>query len=126
MPTRAEILDILAASQTQVMAFFQGLSPQDMERPAMVSDVPGAAPWSAKDHLAHLVYNERNIQHLLRHALEGSPRDVFLLAVLTRKLTSAIPMMYQSCIWLSACYRHAESQVHQHRIFRCRHRPPDD
>jgi len=26
MPTRAEILDTLAASQTQVMAFFQGLS----------------------------------------------------------------------------------------------------
>ena len=30
MPTRAEILDILAASQTQVLAFFQGLSPQDL------------------------------------------------------------------------------------------------
>ena len=48
MPTRAEILDTLAASQTQVLAFFHGLSPQDLERPATASDVPGAAPWCAK------------------------------------------------------------------------------
>ncbi|HEY7023026.1 MAG TPA: maleylpyruvate isomerase N-terminal domain-containing protein [Ktedonobacterales bacterium] len=78
MPTRAEILDTLAASQTQVLAFFQGLSPHDLERPATASDVPGAASWRAKDHLAHLVQNERNIQQLLRHALAGEPRDAFL------------------------------------------------
>ncbi len=78
MPTRAEILDILAASQTQVMAFFQGLSPEDLERPATASDVPGAAPWRAKDHLAHLVKNERNIQQMLRRTLAGETRDVFL------------------------------------------------
>src|SRR5215470_5881809 len=78
MPTRAEILDTLAASQTQVLAFFHGLSPHDLERPATASDVPGAAPWCAKDHLAHLVQNERNIQHLLRRILAGDPRDVLL------------------------------------------------
>jgi hypothetical protein len=78
MPTRAEILDTLAASQTQVMTFFQGLSPRDLERPATASDVPGAAPWRAKDHLAHLVQSERNIQQLLRHALAGATRDVLL------------------------------------------------
>jgi len=78
MPTRAEILDTLAASQTQVLAFFQGLSPEDLERPATASDVPGAAPWRAKDHLAHLAQNERNIQRLLRRALAGESRDVFL------------------------------------------------
>jgi hypothetical protein len=78
MPTRTEILDTLAASQTQVLAFFQGLSPQDLERPATANGVPGAAPWRAKDHLAHLVQNERNIQHLLRRILAGEPRDVFL------------------------------------------------
>jgi len=78
MPTRAEILDTLAASQTQVMAFFQGLSPEDLERPATASEVPGAAPWRAKDHFAHLVKNERNIQQLLRRALAGETRDVQL------------------------------------------------
>jgi len=33
MPTRSEILDTLAASQEQVTAYFQGLSPEDLERP---------------------------------------------------------------------------------------------
>jgi hypothetical protein len=78
MPTRAEILDTLAASQTQVMAFFQGLSPEDLERPATASDVPGAAPWRAKDHFAHLGQNERNIQRLLRRVLAGETSDVVL------------------------------------------------
>ncbi|EFH82694.1 hypothetical protein [Ktedonobacter racemifer] len=78
MPTRAEILDTLAASQMQVMAFFQGLSPEDLERPATASDVPGEAPWRAKDHLAHLVKSERNIQQLLCRALAGETRNVLL------------------------------------------------
>src|SRR6266700_6496589 len=78
MPTRAEILDTLAASQTQVMAFFQGLSPEDLERPTTASEVPGAAPWRAKDHLAHLAKSERNIQRLLRRTLAGDTRDVLL------------------------------------------------
>jgi DinB superfamily len=78
MPTRAEILDILAASQTKVLAFFHGLSTDDLERPATVSDVPGAAPWRAKDHLAHLAKSERNLQRVLRATLAGEPRDVLL------------------------------------------------
>jgi hypothetical protein len=78
MPTRAEILDTLAASQTQVLAFFHGLSPQDLERPATASEVPGAAPWRAKDHFAHLVQSERHIQRLLRRTLAGDTRDVLL------------------------------------------------
>jgi hypothetical protein len=78
MPTRAEIQDTLAASQTQVLAFLHGLSPEDLERPATASDVPGAALWRAKDHLAHLVQSERNIQHLLRRILAGESRDVLL------------------------------------------------
>src|SRR5215469_2872567 len=78
MPTRAEILDTLAASQTQVMAFFQGLSPEDLERPTTANDVPGEAPWRPKDHLAHLAKSERRIHLLLRRALAGEPRDVLL------------------------------------------------
>jgi hypothetical protein len=78
MPTRAEILDTLAASQTEVLAFFHELSPQDLERPATASEAPGAAPWRAKDHFAHLVQNERNIQQLLRRVLACEPPDVIL------------------------------------------------
>src|SRR5262249_29214222 len=71
MPSRAEIQDTLAASQTQVLAFFHGLSPHDLERPATTNGVSGAPPWRAKDHFAHLVQNERNIQRELRRILAG-------------------------------------------------------
>jgi hypothetical protein len=71
MPTRAEILDTLAVSQTEVLAFFHGLSPNELERPATPNDIPGAAPWRAKDHLAHLATSEREIQRLLRRILAG-------------------------------------------------------
>lgn len=71
MPTRSEILDTLAASQEQVTTYFQGLSPQELERPCTASGVPGTAPWRAKDHFAHLAENERNIQILLRLSLRG-------------------------------------------------------
>ena len=78
MPTRAEILDTLAASQTQVLAFFHGLSPEDLERPVTASEKPGAAPWRIKDHFAHLVRSERNGQRLLRATLDGESRDALL------------------------------------------------
>jgi Protein of unknown function (DUF1706) len=71
MPTRSEILETLAASQEQVMAYFQGLSPEDLERPCTASGVSGEAPWRAKDHFAHLAQNERNIGLLLRSTLTG-------------------------------------------------------
>ena len=71
MPTRSEILDTLAASQKQVIAYFQGLSHEDLERPCTTSGVPGEAAWRAKDHFAHLAANERNIQILLRLTLKG-------------------------------------------------------
>src|SRR5438270_1207279 len=69
MPTRSEILDTLAASQEQVTAYFGGLSLEELERPCTASAVPGEAAWRAKDHFAHLVANERNIQILLRLTL---------------------------------------------------------
>jgi hypothetical protein len=71
MPTRSEILETLATSQDQVTAYFQGLSPEELERPCTASGVPGEAPWRAKDHFAHLAANERNIQILLRLTLMG-------------------------------------------------------
>src|SRR5947209_17529812 len=71
MPTRSEILDSLSASQEKVTAYFQGLSPEELERPCTASGVPGEAPWRGKGHFAHLAENERNIQILLRLTLAG-------------------------------------------------------
>src|ERR1700682_5387823 len=71
MPTRSEIQDTLAASQKKVIAYFEGLSPEALERPCTASGVPGEAPWRAKDHYAHLTANEQGIQTLLRLSLTG-------------------------------------------------------
>ena len=71
MPTRSEIKDTLAESQEQIFAYFDGLSPEDLERPCTASGVPGEEPWRAKDHFAHLTANEQNIQTLLRIVLTG-------------------------------------------------------
>ena len=71
MPTRSEILDTLAASQEQVTTYFQRLSSEELERPCTASGVPGETAWRAKDHLAHMAENERNIQILLRLTLAG-------------------------------------------------------
>src|SRR5260370_37505153 len=71
MPTRSEIQDTLAASQKQVIAYFEGLSPEALERPCTASGVPGEAPWRAKDHFAHLTANEQGIQTMLRLTLTG-------------------------------------------------------
>jgi hypothetical protein len=71
MPTRSEIQDTLASSQKKVTAYFEGLSPETLERPCTESGVPGADPWRAKDHYAHLTFNEQNIQTLLRLSLSG-------------------------------------------------------
>src|SRR6266849_11069564 len=64
-------LDTLATSQEKVTAYFQGLSPEELERPCTASAVPGEAAWRAKDHFAHLAENEHNIQILLRLTLNG-------------------------------------------------------
>ena len=71
MPTRSEIQNTLAASQEQVLGFFDGLSPEALERPCTASGVPGEAPWRAKDHFAHLTANEQGISTLLRLTLTG-------------------------------------------------------
>jgi hypothetical protein len=85
MPTRLEILDTLAASQEQVTAYFQGLSPEELERPCTESAVPGEAAWRAKDHFAHLAANERNIQILLRLTLKGETSLPGTLGAMSRE-----------------------------------------
>lgn len=78
MPTRAEIVDTLAASQRQLLAFFQGLSQEELERPVTASEAPKEPPWRAKDHLAHLIDNERILQAMLRRVLDGENPDAIL------------------------------------------------
>src|SRR5437660_9734059 len=85
MPTRSEILDTLAASQEQVTAYFQGLSPEELERACTASGVHGEPAWGAKDHFAHLAENERNIQILLRLTLTGKTSLTGNLGAMSRE-----------------------------------------
>lgn len=71
MPTRTDIQRTLAESQEHIIAFFQGMTPEDRERPCTASGVPGEAPWRPKDHLAHFAANERGIQFLINGLLKG-------------------------------------------------------
>ncbi|HEY0753916.1 MAG TPA: DinB family protein [Ktedonobacteraceae bacterium] len=71
MPTRLEIQEALAAAQEKVMEYFEGLHPEALERPCTASGVPGAAPWRAKDHFAHMTLNEQSILALLQLTLTG-------------------------------------------------------
>jgi hypothetical protein len=90
MPTRAEILDTLAASQEHVLAYFRGLSQEALERPCTASGVPGEAAWRAKDHFAHLAANERNIQVLLRLTLTGETSLPGTLGAMSREQRLAL------------------------------------
>jgi len=60
-----------------VMTFFQGLSP-GLGAPGNGELCSRGAPWRARDHFAHLVKSERNIQNCWRRALAGGRRDVLL------------------------------------------------
>lgn len=72
MPTRKEIHDTLIEAQEKHFAFFRDLSPEDREKPCTPNGLADEAPWSAKDHLAHLAANEHGILELLRHVLSGA------------------------------------------------------
>lgn len=99
MPTRTEILDTLAASQEHVLAYFQGLSSEALERPCTASGVPGEAAWRAKDHFAHLAANERNIQVLLRLTLTGETSLPGNLGAMSREERLALSnQRNQSCV----------------------------
>ena len=85
MPTRSEILGVLAESQEKTIAYFQGLTPEELERPCTASAVPGEVAWRAKDHFAHLAANERAIQFLLRRALSGETALPGNMAAMSRE-----------------------------------------
>jgi hypothetical protein len=85
MPTRSEIIDSLAESQEKTIAYFQGLTLEELERPCTASGVPGEAAWRAKDHFAHLAANERAIQFLLRRALSGEAALPGNMATMSRE-----------------------------------------
>jgi hypothetical protein len=78
MPTRAEIVDTLARERTRLEERFRALAPQQLAGPCTESQTEGEAPWSAKDHIAHLAMIERAFQGMIRRTISGDKNPVGL------------------------------------------------
>lgn len=76
MPTRAEITSKLDEELSNLLEHYRSLSREDLERPCTESEVDGAAPWCAKDHLAHLAMIERAFQGMIKRTIGGSSNPV--------------------------------------------------
>ncbi len=72
MPTRDEISAALAAQRQRVEDWFRAASDAEMSREVTESEVPGAAMWTPKDHLAHVLGVERFFQGAIKRALDGA------------------------------------------------------
>ncbi len=78
MPDRAAITGKLAKERAELVARYRALADGDLTRPCTASEVDGAAPWSAKDHLAHLAMIERAFQGMIKRSLSGESSPVGL------------------------------------------------
>lgn len=78
MPTRDEIITKLAKERTRLEEHYRALPPEQLTGPCTESQTPGEAPWSAKDHVAHLAMIERAFQGMIRRTLEGQENPVGL------------------------------------------------
>jgi hypothetical protein len=75
MPTRDEIIERLADERAQLEARYRALPADQLTAPC-TEDQSGGAPWSAKDHIAHLTHIERAFNGMIRKALAGEENPV--------------------------------------------------
>ena len=78
MATREEIIAKLDEELANLLEHYRSLSREDLERRCTTSEVDGATPWCAKDHLAHLAMIERAFQGMIKRTIEGSSNPVGL------------------------------------------------
>lgn len=52
------VADGLVSNLQDVVAFFGSENPEELDQPQTTSQHPGGRPWSAMDHLAHLLQRE--------------------------------------------------------------------
>ena len=78
MPTRAEIIDKLDRERRALEERYRALPPDQLTATCTESQTPGEAPWSAKDHIAHLAMIERAFQGMIRRTISGEKNPVGL------------------------------------------------
>jgi hypothetical protein len=76
MPERAEIVAKLEKESARLVERYRSLSPDDLTRHCTQSEVDGATPWCAKDHIAHLAMIERAFNSMISRTLDGSSNPV--------------------------------------------------
>jgi hypothetical protein len=76
VPDRAKIADKLARERETLISRYRALSSEELTRPCTQSEVAGEAPWSAKDHLAHLAFIERAFQGMIRRTISGESNPI--------------------------------------------------
>lgn len=76
MATRAEILDKLSRERARLEERYRALTPEQLTAPCTESQTEGEAPWSAKDHIAHLAMIERAFQGMIKRGLKGHANPV--------------------------------------------------
>ena len=76
VPTRDEIIEKLRKERLRLEERYRSLPAEDVTRACTESQTPGEAPWSAKDHVAHLAMIERAFQGMIRRAVEGAENPV--------------------------------------------------
>jgi len=78
MPTRDAIIAKLDKERARLEEHYRALAPDDLTCACTQSEAADGAPWSAKDHVAHLAMIERAFQGMIRRHLEGADDPVGL------------------------------------------------
>jgi hypothetical protein len=78
MPDRATITSKLERELEKLVTHYRAMPADDLARPCTESEADDGAPWSAKDHLAHLAMIERAFQAMIRRGVSGSDNPVGL------------------------------------------------
>ncbi|MEO7002900.1 MAG: DinB family protein [Ktedonobacterales bacterium] len=71
MATREHIQQQLIEARGRLLAFYQALSPEELRSICTQSEIEGAAPWTASDHLAHVNSTERALMNIVTRSMEG-------------------------------------------------------
>lgn len=76
MPTRDAIITKLDKERKRLEERYRVLSSDDLVCACTQSEAEGGAPWSAKDHIAHLAMIERAFQGMIRRHLAGEKNPI--------------------------------------------------
>jgi hypothetical protein len=76
MATRSEISAELERTLADFEAGVRSLSPEELARACTDNEVPGADPWTPKDHVAHVIRVEQFFLEVAKRTVDGDPDPI--------------------------------------------------